>query len=125
MPHEDERTFRLRPERERSRNGDKGCRSRTIVVCSVEDAIRRSVGENSLRVADVVVMRTEGHIRVLEFWIAALNDADYIARVLRVNGLIVGVEIECQRDAFQGKNRQILLLLAHCLEIGILEICAA
>src|SRR5262245_38798188 len=70
-------------------------------------------------------MSAKCHIRVLEPHIVSFNHSDDITGVPRGDDLIIRVEIERDRYAFQCEFRQIFLLLCFCFEIGVLDVRSA
>ena len=125
MPNEQKRTLRLWSEREGARNADQCCGSRSIIIGAVRNAICRAFRKNALYVPNVVVVRAESDVGVLQLRVGAVNDADNVARVLGVDHLIIGIEVEGQSNAFQREPGQILLLLTHRFEIGVLDLRSA
>ena len=92
-------------------------RTRTIVVRAVPDSIvggpwchapgrRRTftVGRQfAVRIADVVVVRTDHDERRFQLRIAAFDDPDHVLSELSPHDLVVGVDMEGQRDALKTK----------------------
>lgn len=70
-------------------------------------------------------MRAEERITVLEFRIASFDHAHNVARELRANNLIVGVEVEGELDAFERERRQRLLLRGFIFQLGVFDIGGA
>src|SRR5262245_44842313 len=137
-PEEHQRALRLRPRSEGLRDAQQSCRSRPVVVgavpdsvfdCALFDASDRPLAlalpNLAPGVADVVVMRAEGHVSVFELRIASLDYADDVARELRANDLVIGVEVECELDAFERERRQRLLLRGFLFQLGVFDLGVA
>src|SRR5205814_7814648 len=84
MPNEDLRALLFRAAREGTRKSDQRGGSGTIVVGAVVDSIRLSVGQDSLRITDMVIVGTESDVRVFELGIGSFDAADDVARVSRI-----------------------------------------
>src|SRR5689334_24249839 len=63
------------------------------------------------RIADVIVVRAEGYIGVLESRVAAFNDTDDVAGVLSVDYLIIGVRSEEHTSELQSQFHLVCRLL--------------
>src|SRR5262249_54169605 len=66
-------------------------------------------------------MRAEGHVSIFELGISSLDHADDVARELRANDLVIGVEIEGELDAFERERRQRLLLRGLLFQLGVFD----
>ena len=81
----------------------------------------RSGRDLAFRVADVVVVRAERDVGVLQLRIAALDDADDVLRELRADDLVVGVDVEGQRHAVEPERRQRLPRLGLPLQLVVFD----
>ena len=130
VPNEDERALRLLPFGERFRERHDRHGAGAVVVRAVPDAIvfrarrdaprraraaRAVVAARNLAfgVSDVIVVRPERHVRVLQLRIATFDDADDVLGELGAHNLIVRIDVERDRRARDAELRQ--LLLRGCL----------
>ena len=72
-------------------------------------------------VADVIVVRPERDVRVLQLRIAALDDGDDVLRELRPDHFVVSVEVEGELHAIETERRQRLLRLRPAFELLVLR----
>ena len=75
----------------------------------------------AFRVADVIVVRAERDVGGLQLRIAAFDDADDVLGELRANDLVVGVDVEGERDAVETKRRQRLLRVGLALQLVVVD----
>ena len=131
VPDEQQRSLRLRPQRERFRQRHQRHRPRPVIVGAVVDVVARAgrvarltrasacaggtAAESAsaagrLRIADVIVVRAERDVRVFQLRVRARDDADDVAGELGADDGVVGVDVDRQLDALQRERRQRLLL---------------
>src|SRR5262252_1792197 len=134
VPDEQHRPLRPRPERVRSGESHQRHRPRSVIVRSIPDAVVLGTGsdeagraaatnaigsadELTFGVPDVIVVRTQRNVGLLQLWIAALDNGYDVLREPRAHDLIAGVDVERQRHAVETKRRQWFPRVGLLLEV--------
>src|SRR5215467_7458155 len=110
MPDENQRPFRLWTARKSAGNPDQTRRTGAVVIGAVIDSIRLSIWQDALGVPDVVIMCPECDVSTLQPAIRAFDDTNDISGVTSDDSLIIGIQVESQRDTLKRKPGQLILL---------------
>src|SRR4030095_7419327 len=142
MPNENQRPSRLGADSKSfGDTQDRHC-PRAVIIGAVPDSIVRCAGGYSTRrsqtsrsigilsgfafgIANVIVVSSVSHVRLLELWIRAFDYANYVVGVLCPHDLVLGIDIKCYAYVLEAEGRQRLTLRSFFFQLGILHISAA
>ncbi len=132
VPDEEQRPLRPRALRERFRKRHHRHRPRSVVVRAVPDAIvgrprRDAAGRAAafarlaVEISDVVVMRAERDIRILQTRIGAFHHGDHVLRALHADDVVGHVHVERNRHVVESERRQVVARLGEPLQVVVLH----